>query len=140
VIFLGKTKSAKERMSALRYSFHEHGMGFGYIANHAFINIDKLKSNQRGDFTQYYTQKGEEFEDKAKTLKEHAASNTTLKAAAGVGAGLLFGLPALAVGAVVVVADKIKNEIDISKDLTMYQYQILLREFVFNGLTEFMEG
>ena len=59
-----------------------------------------------------------------------------------VGAGfiipkLIFTLPAIAVAA---AADKIKNEIDTVKDLTMYQHHLLLREFVFNGLSEFMEG
>jgi len=147
IIFLGKTKSAKELNLVSSLAFSEHSMTYGWVANHAFIEVDKLKTAEREDFIQYYLLKSEEYEDKSKTYKERKSDNPTISpTAVGIGVGgfvpkLLFALPAVAVDVgVAVAADKIKSGIDTAKDLTMYQHHLLLREFVFNGLSEFMEG
>lgn len=150
VIFLGNTKSAKERMRALQYGFSEHGMNYGRIANHAFLNVDKLKSNKRDAFVKFYIDKAKDYEDKGKDYEER--NNPSIKdsiakhSVFGVYAGflapkLLFVLPALAVGAAASIAtDKVMAEIGTSKDINMYQHHLLLREFVFNGLSGFMEA
>jgi len=133
IIFLGMTESAKERMKALQYRFDEYGMGYGYIANHAFINVEKLKANQRKDFIEHYYQKLDDYNDMETSLKLRVAktSLSEMKTQNQKLSPLMVPFMAL---------DNVVREIDGTYDLTMYQHQLLLREFVFKGLADFMGG
>ena len=137
IIFIGATPSAKERMSALQYSFREYGMGFGYVANHAFIIVEKLKVNQRKDFIELYFQKLNDYDDMETSLKPHKAADTTKTPMSASNQREKFSNPLMEP---IIALDRVISEIDGTNDFTMYQHQLLLREFVFSGLSDFMEG
>lgn len=153
IIFLGKTKSAKERSHDIKYIFDEYGMHFGWRGNHAFVNVEKLESNLREGFISMYSQKAKTFEDKAKDyakrddtrMGRNGAIIANVLAVPGLPGLILFGLPGLVLGAgirygVGVGIDQIINSANTVADLYGYQYQLLLREFVFHGLSNFMEA
>lgn len=158
IIFLGKTKSAKERFLDVKYIFDEYGMRFGWRGNHAFINVEKLKSDLREGFITMYSQKSKEFEDKAKDYEKRedgrmGRNGAIIANVAGVLSTpgllvpglILFGLPGLVLGAGIAYGvgagiDQKINSANTVADLYGYQYQLLLREFVFHGLSNFMEA
>lgn len=154
IIFLGKTKSAKERWCDIKYIFDEYGMRFGWRGNHAFVNVETLKSNLREGFITMYSQKSKKFEDKAKDYAKRDDTQIGRKGAiiANVlgGPGLILGGPLLILPGLVLRAginygvgagiDKMINSKNTVSDLYGYQHQLLLREFVFNGLSNFMEA
>ena len=151
IIFLGKTKSSKERwLDVNRYVYDKNGMRYGWSGNHAFIYAKPLKISEIEAFTEEYCQKSKEYKDKAKNYIENNDCNIGIKIAVGVnvvGAITMFSLPGLVayaarsginygIGANV---DKIINSANTIAGLSGYQYQLLLREFVFNGFEKFME-
>ena len=156
IIFLGNTKAAEDRLHGTRYHYEEHGMRYGWIGNHAFINLDKLKSGQRKGFVEFYAKKAEIYKDRAKDYAKNNESKIGKNVALawnvlGISSLFLYGLPGLVIGAGAYAtkagvrhvagkgADQIINSVNTVKDLSGYQYQLLLREFVFNGLDKFME-
>lgn len=150
IIFLGKSKSAKERSAGLNYIFDQYNMRFGWIGNHAFIDTDKLKPSLRESFIAMYAQKSKDYEDKASDYAKRGDSQIGRKAATVMNVLsaprlLLFGLPGLVLEAGVrygtgIGVDKIINSANTVADLSGYQYQLVLREFVFSGLYKFMEA
>lgn len=152
LIFLGETKSSKERWLDIdKYIYSENGMHYGWTGNQAFICVTPLKKSERKTFVETYRQKRKEFKDKAKDYTENNDCNIGKKIAMGfniAGAVTLFNLPgALAAYAasagisygLAANVDKAINIVNTIEDLTGYQYQLLLREFVFNGFDKFME-
>lgn len=155
IIFLGKTKASKERWNDIyQYAYDKNGMRYGWFGNNAFINVNSLKNEtERADFINTYNKKRESYADAAKTYVNGYNLNNVKKTAAGLSmfAGImpitaLLGLPVIiasaaavgiGVGTGVGIAASSANAI---ADLTGYQYQLLLREFVFNGFEKFMEG
>jgi hypothetical protein len=148
IIFLGKTKSAKERSLGAKYIFDEYGMRFGWIGNHAFIDVESLKFDQREGFVSLYNQRAKKFESVAKDYAKRDDSRIGKNAATALNIinifGIpIFGLPGFVLGAGVryaegALVDKAIDSANTVKDLSDYQYQLLLREFVFNGLAKFM--
>ena len=103
----------------------------------------------REDFIAIYSQKSKDYEDKAKDYVKRDDSQMIRKAAVAVlvnvSGWLMFGLPGLVLGAGINCKfntgfTKAVNSSNTVKDLSWYQYQLLLREFVFNGLSKFMEA
>lgn len=153
IIFLGKTKSSKERwLDIYRYRFYENGMRYGWNGNQAFVCIKPLKKSERESFIEAYNQKREGYSNKAKAYLNTKKSKVGKNVAAGLNVlqGVLSpitlsSLPSLIGDAVIkqVVGTAVDKTIDSAKtttDLSGYQYQLLLREFVFNGFEEFMEA
>lgn len=147
IIFLGTMKCAKERSVALHFKYSVHGMRYGWIGNHCFVDIKTLKPNERSDFIKFYSNKAIEYENKAKVYKKHEDSKIGKNVAIGLNIinapVLLFGLPGFLVraGAKTLAgfaADKIIDNLKNISDFVGYQYHLLLREFVFNGLSDFM--
>lgn len=156
IIFLGKTKSSKERwLDINRYIYYKNGMRYGWSGNHAFIYARPMKSSEIEAFKEEYSQKSEEFKDRAKTYAENNDCNIGKNVAKGfnvaevaAGAAAIFSLPGLlltyaaraginyGIGAAV---DKGINKANTVAELSGYQYQLLLREFVFNDFEKFME-
>lgn len=150
ILFLGRTKASKERCID-RYMYDENGMRYGWIGNHAFIYAKKLKSSKEKEaFKEIYRKKSKEYENKAKSYVESNECKIGRKAAAGSNLLSILLLPGTGILAYAVQAginykigeavDKIINDASTSADLHKYQYQLLLREFVFDGLEKFMEG
>ncbi|MCM1185139.1 MAG: hypothetical protein NC251_02355 [Lachnoclostridium sp.] len=147
LIFLGKTKSSKERWTDInQYKYDKNGMHYGWIGNHAFINVRPLKSSEIQIFKELYCQKGKEYEDEAKSYKENTDCNIGEKIAVGfnvIRIANMFTLPGLmGVGINYYMGkgvDKMINKANTIAELSGYQYQLLLREFVFNGFKKFME-
>lgn len=143
IIFLGKTKSSKERwLDINRYIYYKNGMRYGWSGNHAFIYAKPLKSSEIEAFKEEYSQKGKEFQDKAKKNIEVGEIGPIV--AGGIAVGL-YGLPGLSLPALLVNAALYAGVAKVSKVnyyasyLLEYQYQLLLREFVFNDFEKFME-
>lgn len=147
IIFLGKTRSSKERwLDINRYKYDENGMRYGWSGNHAFIYVKSLKLSEIEAFKEMYRQKSKEFEDEAKSYTENNDCNIGKKVAVGfnvVRVATLFSLPGLVEAGINYYmgegVDKVINNVNTIVDLSGYQYQLLLREFVFNGLEKFME-
>lgn len=149
IIFLGKTKTSKEHwLDIHRHVFHEHGMRFGWFGNHAFIYANKLAVNQRDGFIEYYSKKAKQYEDKAAHYAKRNESNIGKNvglATSMAGFSRRLPLPALVLDTGVrygigVLTDIVINSVaNTFEDLSWYQYQLLLREFIFNGLSKFME-
>lgn len=147
IIFLGKTKSSKERWVDInRYKFYKNGMRYGWSGNHAFIYARRLKLSEIGAFKEMYRQKSKEFEDEAKSYTESNNCNIGKKVAVGVNVfkvATMFRLPGLMKAGInyymVKGVDKVINNVNTIADLSGYQYQLLLREFVFKDLEKFME-
>lgn len=158
IIFLGKTKSAKERwLDNYNYAFNEKGMRYGWFGNHAFVYAKPLKWNERESFINLYKEKGKKYDDEAKAFSSNAADGIGEKIANGLNAYQYFSivrlymLPGLMIGEGSYDARKkinkgigqgidfVINGFSAIADLSGYQYQLLLREFVFNGFTKFME-
>lgn len=153
IIFLGKTKSSKERwLDIYRYRFYENGMRYGWNGNQAFVCIKPLKKSERGSFIEAYNQKRDGYSNKAKAYLNTKKSNVGKNVAAGLNVLqgvlspiMLSSLPSLIGDAVIkqvvgAAVDKTIDSAKITTDLSGYQYQLLLREFVFNGFEEFMEA
>lgn len=140
VIFLGKTKSSKERwLDINRYIYYKNGMRYGWSGNHAFIYAKPLKVSEVEAFKNEYCQKGKEFKDKA---KEYTDVGEVFPIVAGGLAVGLYGLPVLNWPALLVNAALYVGAAKASyytSYLREYQYQLLLREFVFNDFEKFME-
>ena len=150
IIFLGNTKSSKERCVKIEYTYDETGMRYGWRGNQAFINVSALKKSERSTFIEVYRQKSKEYKDKAKDYTENNNFVIGKRVAKGLniaGAVSLFNLPGLftyAMGAGInyglgVAMDKAINNANTISNLSGYQYQLLLREFVFNSFEKFME-
>ena len=144
IIFLGKTKSSKERWLDIdTYMYNESGMHYGWSGNQAFVNVSALKKPERDAFIEIYQKKSKEFEDKAKDYAENNNSNIGKIFADNLNVNVAvtspYILPNLLIYAVGVGVDKVVNKANTIADLTRYQYQLLLREFVFNGFGKFME-
>lgn len=151
IIFLGKTKSSKERwLDINRYIYYKSGMRYGWSGNHAFIYAKPLKLSEVEAFKEEYSQKGKEYKDKAKIYVENEVAGSA--AAGGLVAGILgfqglnrpagmFGLQSLSLPALIAntALSVVVAETDMIKSLLEYQYQLLLREFVFNDFEKFME-
>lgn len=162
IIFCGKTKASKERWNDMyKYTYDENGMRYGWFGNNAFINVRRLKNKaERTAFINAYNKKRKSYADAAKSYSTDNNFEYGKKFAAGLNIvnGVLvfpkmfFGLPSLVIGAGVYAAsagvrygigagvDSAVNSANAVADLTGYQYQLLLREFVFNGFEKFMEG
>lgn len=151
IIFLGNTESSKERwLDIYKYMYDENGMRYGWFGNHAFVNVSRLKKEcERNAFLEEYAQKRRTYENTAKTYVKDNHMDVKKKIAGGIGgivggvAGL-FGLPIITVGvgcyAIQTRVDHVIDTVNAATDLIEYQYQLLLREFVFNGFEKFMEG
>lgn len=142
IIFLGKTKSSKERwLDINRYIYYKNGMRYGWSGNHAFIYAKPLKRSEVEAFKEEYCQKGNEFKDKAKKYKENG--DVGLGVAGGLVVGLYglpsFSLPTLIANVALYAVVAKVNEANQYAYLLEYQYQLLLREFVFNDFEKFME-
>jgi hypothetical protein len=146
IVFLGNIESAKKRSLALKYKYDEFGMRYGWIGNHCFINTEALKSEEYNDFIKYYSSKASGYDNKAKAYKKSKGSRVGKDFAIGVNVlytPIIFSLPEiigikaaqLAVGKLV---DKTIDNVRATTVFKTYQYQLLLREFVFNGLSDFM--
>ena len=93
-----------------------------------------------------YRQKGKEYEDKAKSYTENNNCDIGKKAAVGMNVvriASMFNLPGLVrAGANYYMGEAVDMVINMANtiaDLSGYQYQLLLREFVFKGFEKFME-
>ena len=147
IIFLGKTKSSKERwLDINRYKYDKNGMRYGWSGNHAFIYAKPLKLSEIEAFKEVYCQKSKEFEDEAKSYTENNDCNIGKKVAIGVNViniATMFSLPGLVRAGINYYmgegVDKLINNANTIADLSGYQYQLLLREFVFHDLEKFME-
>lgn len=147
IIFLGKTKSSKERwLDINRYKYDKNGMRYGWSGNHAFIYAKPLKLSEIGAFKEVYRQKSKKFEDEAKSYTENNDCNIGKKVAVGfnvVRVATMFSLPGLMKAGINYYigegVDMVINNVNTIADLLGYQYQLLLREFVFNDLEKFME-
>ncbi len=155
IIFLGKTKSSRERwLDSNRYVYYENGMRYGWIGNHAFVYVRPLKQAEIKDFIEAYQKKSKEFEDKAKQYSENNGNSIGKNFAKGyhfaIGyATAMFALPVMGVFSTAAevgiyeicycVEELIKNKVNTIAELKEYQYQLLLREFVFDGFIKFVE-
>ena len=148
IIFLGQTKTSKEcQPDNLQYKFDESGMHYGWSGSHAFVNIKTLKKDEIEKFTKIYQEKRKKFEHEAEayykgksveSLKNGATALGVLNVATSPVLGIL--MEAIAVAAVTQVAGEAIDYAKTVSDLKKYQYELLLREFVFNGFKGFMEG
>lgn len=147
IIFLGKTKASKERwLDSYRYVFYENGMRYGWVGNEAFVCIKQLKKSEVGEFIKVYELKSKTYKDKAKDYLKPKDSKIGISGA--IALSVIFpglSLPVM-LGNILtrfIVGKTVDQKIDDMKttaDLMGYQYQLLLREFVFNGFTKFMEA
>lgn len=153
IIFLGKTKASKERWNNdYTYRFDENGMKYGWEGNHAFVCIDFLQNEtEREKFIEVYNHERETFENEAKAYSKSEGSKVGKNAATALNVfqlalspfSLLFLPGLITVTSLVVIGKATDKIIDNAKtivDFNEYQYQLLLRKFVFNGLKEFMES
>lgn len=149
IIFLGKTKSYKERWldNVYKYTYNENGMCYGCYGNNAFIGSETLKTKDDIDaFIKIYETKRKSYENAAKecTKKINSGLNKNL----AVGMNVANGIKAIAFGGIISVPISIAATIGLysadiaktGKELEWYQYQLVLREFVFYALKDFMEG
>lgn len=138
IIFLGHTYEAKKRIQneCRKNRFNEVGVHYGWFGNQAFIGLDPVypgDKDGRKKFMQLYRQKRGEYADKSHEYDKRHNSNeldeNKITKKSGVSTlqqqfSMLFQLPDIS---------------DNVGDLTYHQYNLLLREFVINGLEEFME-
>lgn len=149
IIFLGETKTSKERwLDFYRYRFDKNGMRYGWQGSHAFLNIRTLSKSEVSEFIEAYEQKRNVFENEAKAYIESKHSENIRKGETALNVidalstqFSLLSLPTLIINGMVrkKIGDTINSAIMV-EDLKQYQYEMLVREFVFGGLEEFMEG
>jgi len=136
LIFLGKTKSAKERSVKYNKRYNEYGMSFGWIDNHAFISVDKLKPNLRKDFYDMYDKEARNFDNWATEYAKRSINPSDQIDNMVYITFLSTAVSGMILPTLIWTWAKVKEDADLSR----HQYQILLRKFALSktGLSEFM--
>lgn len=135
IIFLGGTRSAKERWSShYSYTYDELGMRYGRFGNQAFINVSPLGSKEeKKRLADLYNRKAEESSDKKDADPKKEITQGVLLLTAG-----LF-VPFVEWWGIYKIGDGIgaaKNEAD---EIKKCQYFLLLNKFLADDFDQFME-
>ena len=131
IIFFGDSDTAHKHTLGISWRFNEHFMKYGWLGDKCIVDVDVLPAGMEESFLEHYRNNYKKFENIANEYKESDLQKRPA-AVAETSAFILFGLPAVAVS---VVGKRIFG----NRKLVDYQYELLVREFVFNGLSQFME-
>lgn len=147
VIFLGDSKAYKAHwVSNANTIYRKYGMQYERFVNLAFLNVVPLEKDKRKSFVEYYRKCHAHYDVIAKTYEENRGQkNEKLAMLVGVLEAptlVRFGLPVLpeaaALYGVAVGVNKIAAHIKTISELKDYQYQLLIRDFVYKYYDKFM--
>jgi hypothetical protein len=133
VIFIGNTKTTKKLIPNLKIKFNKFGMKYGWLGNQAVIFVDDFpkKKEEFNSFCNYSAKVYDQFEKYEGFIDKF---NTKAKKA-------IFALPLLLGPISGVTSLSILYFFDKKKrrQITDQQYNVVVRNFFTNGLSEFME-